>query len=63
MVHKWKYLIKAISWRSIATGTTTMIVFALTGELDLALTAGLIETLLKIVFYYFHERVWEGRME
>jgi len=49
---------KGISWRFIATSTTVIIVYLFFGELDTAIYAGLIETILKIGLYWAHERAW-----
>ena len=49
---------KGISWRVVATTTTILIVYFFFGRLDLAIAAGFIETILKIVLYWAHERVW-----
>jgi adenylylsulfate kinase len=50
---------KGISWRVLATGTTVIIVYFFFGRLDLALFAGVIETVLKIALYWAHERFWQ----
>ena len=49
---------KTISWRIVATLTTTSLVFIFTGSLELAIEVGLIEVVLKLLFYYLHERAW-----
>ena len=49
---------KALSWRVIATLTTTLLVYAFTGRTDVAVTVGLLEAGTKMVLYYFHERLW-----
>ncbi|MEA2019879.1 MAG: adenylyl-sulfate kinase [Campylobacterota bacterium] len=49
---------KGISWRLIATGTTIIIVYVFFGRLDLAIAAGLIESVLKVGLYWAHERAW-----
>lgn len=51
-------IIKAISWRLIATTITTLLVYIFTRKLILALEIGLLEMIIKIAFYYMHERVW-----
>ena len=51
-------LLKALSWRVIATLATTLVVFLLSGQIDLALEVGALEATLKIGLYYFHERTW-----
>ena len=57
-------LIKAISWRIIATTDTIFIVLlitCLTGNcsIDSAVKIGLFEFIFKLIIYYFHERVWQ----
>ena len=51
-------LIKAISWRIVATLTTTLLVFAFTRNFVISIGVGGSEILLKIAIYYVHERVW-----
>ena len=51
-------IVKGISWRLIATGTTVIIIYLFFGRLDLAIAAGLIESVLKIGLYWAHERAW-----
>ena len=52
-------LLKATSWRVLATLTTTIIAYFITGEVETALTIGGIEFVLKFVIYYLHERAWQ----
>ncbi|SFV57203.1 Adenylylsulfate kinase [hydrothermal vent metagenome] len=51
-------IVKGISWRLIATSTTILIVYFFFDRLDLAIAAGMIESVLKIGLYWLHERVW-----
>ena len=51
-------IVKGISWRVLATTTTIIIVYVFFGRLDLAIAAGLIETVLKVGLYWAHERAW-----
>jgi adenylylsulfate kinase len=51
-------ILKALSWRVCATVTTMVIFYVLTGRLVLALGAGAIEVVVKLLLYYLHERVW-----
>ena len=51
-------LAKAFSWRIVATLTTALIAYVITGEIDTALWIGGIEFFLKIGIYYAHERLW-----
>jgi len=51
-------ILKGITWRLVATTTTIAIVYLFFDRLDLAIMAGLIETILKVGLYWAHERVW-----
>ena len=57
-------IIKGISWRFIATTDTILVVLFITClngncSIDHAVKIGLIEFLLKLGAYYFHERIWQ----
>ena len=49
---------KAISWRFIATITGAAIVYFLTGEFEDAFKFIVLDVILKLMFYYAHERGW-----
>ena len=49
---------KAISWRILATVTTVLVVYALTGRADILVKVALLETVAKMALYYGHERFW-----
>lgn len=51
-------VVKALSWRIVATLTTTGLVFAFTGRFDLAITVGVFEAVAKMALYFGHERLW-----
>jgi adenylylsulfate kinase len=51
-------LAKAISWRFIATITGASIVYFLTGEFEDAGKFIILDVILKLMFYYGHERAW-----
>ncbi len=52
-------LLKAFSWRIVATTTTAIIAFIITGEVEAALLIGGIEFFAKFFIYYGHERAWQ----
>ena len=56
---RMRSIIKTISWRTIAIIITSAVSFIITGNLIIALSIGSIDTLIKLLAYYFHERVWE----
>lgn len=49
---------KSLSWRMVATLTTFLISWAVTGSLAIGLGIASIEFWLKILIYYVHERAW-----
>ncbi len=51
-------IMKALSWRLIATLITFAVAWFATGKLALAVEIGLADTLIKLGVYYFHERTW-----
>ena len=55
---KTRSIVKALSWRVLATLITTLLVFTFTGRLDIALTVGAFEAIVKMLFYFLHERAW-----
>jgi adenylylsulfate kinase len=50
---------KALSWRIAGTIVTAAIIFAATRRLALSLAVGSIDFFMKIVLFWFHERVWD----
>jgi uncharacterized membrane protein len=52
-------LLKALSWRILATLTTALIAYFVTGAIDVAIMIGGIEFVLKFLIYYLHERAWQ----
>ncbi len=51
-------VVKAVSWRVLATLTTAILVYAFTRQLDIAVAVGLLEAVVKMILYVGHERVW-----
>ncbi|SVD00467.1 uncharacterized protein METZ01_LOCUS353321 [marine metagenome] len=51
-------LVKALTWRLLASLTTVVIVLLLSGELGLALFVGGVEAIAKLIVFYGHERAW-----
>jgi uncharacterized membrane protein len=50
---------KSISWRVFAAVITSCVVFAITGKGDFAAKVGLIDTAVKLLIYFLHERAWD----
>jgi adenylylsulfate kinase len=54
-------VVKALTWRFIATTTTVSLVYIGTGNIELAAHVGAADVVIKLFFYYVHERAW-GRI-
>jgi adenylylsulfate kinase len=52
-------IVKGVTWRVVATGTTMTIVYVFFGNLELAIATGLLETIAKVGLYWGHEKVWQ----
>ena len=55
---KLRSLIKAFTWRFLATIDTFVLSFIVTNELKWATSIALIEIITKAILYYLHERLW-----
>jgi len=51
-------VMKAISWRIVATLTTILLVWIFTGNIVISGSVGFLELILKTLIYYLHERLW-----
>lgn len=49
---------KGVTWRIVASLTTMVVVFVITGDIALMASVGFVDVTFKIVFYYMHERFW-----
>jgi uncharacterized membrane protein len=50
---------KTLTWRIIATTTTIAVALIFTGSVEISLGIGIVEAILKMIFYYLHERTWD----
>ena len=57
---KKRTLVKTMTWRVIASLTTFLIAWILTGDLLIGVSIGSIEAIAKIFLYYYHERIWNN---
>lgn len=48
-----------MSYRVFGTLATIFITFALTKKIELAVAAGIIDTFIKVILYFIHERIWQ----
>ena len=59
---KKRSFFKTLTWRCLATTDTFVLSFFITGSVIFAGSIASVEVLTKLVLYYWHERVWDGRM-
>lgn len=53
-----RHMAKAVTWRVIASATTFTITYVVFGDVKAATGIALVESALKMVLYYYHERAW-----
>ena len=58
MEKRYRSILKGLTWRILATLTTVVISWLITGKIEMALSIGGIEVFAKMALYYFHERTW-----
>ncbi len=51
-------ILKGVTWRVIASTTTMIVVYIVTGDLSLVASVGVVDVTAKLFFYYLHERTW-----
>ena len=57
-VSRKRHIAKTLTWRVIASATTFMFVYVVFGDVKAASGIMVMESILKMVLYYFHERAW-----
>ena len=53
--------LKTATYSVMHVCVATLVAYALSGSLVVALGVGLIEPMVQTVFFYMHERVWERK--
>lgn len=49
---------KGVTWRITASVTTAVLLYLYTGNLLLTAKVSAVEVIIKVLFYYTHERLW-----
>jgi uncharacterized membrane protein len=57
-IDRKRHIFKAITWRIIASLTTFMITYLVTKDVSSGTIVGVFDFVIKMVLYYYHERVW-----
>ena len=67
MEHRYRSIVKALSWRLTGTIDTFVVSFFITHKVTIALSISGVEVFTKMFLYYWHERIWNklkfGRKE
>ncbi len=58
METRQRSLVKALTWRIVATILTGLIALVITRETNVMMWIMLFDVILKLIAYYCHERVW-----
>jgi len=53
-------IVKSVTFRIIATIITFLVVYLFTNDPFISTGVTLLENLIKMFFYYFHERAWNN---
>jgi uncharacterized membrane protein len=53
-----KHLLKTITWRIFASVVSFLTAWIISGDIQVGLTVGSVDIVLKFVLYYIHERIW-----
>ena len=51
-------IVKALSWRGVAVLVTAVVTWIITGSVHFVILIGGMDTVVKLVAYYLHERAW-----
>lgn len=58
MIQKRRHLAKAFTWRICVTCVIILAAILVTGDIKIGLLLGPIDFFVKIMLYFFHERLW-----
>ena len=58
MEHRYRSILKAISWRVTGSIDTFIVSLIITGKPYIALSISVVEVFTKIMLFYLHERLW-----
>ena len=59
MDSQYRTIAKTITFRIAATAATIILVFFFTKNFAIAGTIGVLDFFVKLLIYYFHERIWD----
>lgn len=57
-MQKRRHFVKAVTYRTSATALTMLLAYIVTGDIMVSLMVAPADFVLKLLLFYFHERVW-----
>ena len=58
MTQEKRHFAKSVTWRILASSATFLTCWLITGKIEYVVSIGVVDALLKLFLYYFHERLW-----
>ena len=58
IIDRRRHILKSITWRIIASLTSFLLTWGVTGNIETGLSIGVADVIIKFTLYYLHERVW-----
>jgi len=58
ILNKKRHILKSVTWRIIASATSFLLAWGVTGDIKAGLSIGAADVVIKFTLYYFHERAW-----
>jgi len=58
MESRRRSIAKALSWRALAVMITALVAYLFTDNAAFAMKIGIVDSVLKLMIYYLHERAW-----
>lgn len=55
---KKRHIFKTMTWRMTATLITFLLAWLIGGDINIAIHIGVWEVSIKMLAYYYHERIW-----
>lgn len=55
---RFQHILKSVSYRVLSSMVTFLMAWSITGKVSLGITISIIDFVVKLILYYFHERVW-----
>ena len=55
-----KRIYKTITWRFVSTVISMSVAYIVTGSIEIGITIGILDSIIKVVVYWYHEKIWSN---